>query len=104
MQTKCVHDLCAPLGILSVCLSSCSDSSTYASDKSWLFSSLEKPKYHQFDPHDGIKVAQVLGSLVYICECSCTLTLKEPGFLDPSHSRGGGGGGGFCPPKISETD
>ena len=30
------------------------------------------------------------------------LTLKEPGFLDSSHSRGGGGG--FCPPKISETD
>ena len=30
-----------------------------------------------------------------------TLTLKEPGFLDPSHSRGGG----FRPPpKISETD
>ena len=28
------------------------------------------------------------------------LTLKEPGFLDPSHSRGGG----FRPPKISETD
>ena len=28
------------------------------------------------------------------------LTLKEPGFLDPSHSRGGGGGS----PKISETD
>ena len=27
------------------------------------------------------------------------LTLKEPGFLDPSHSRGG-----FHPPKISETD
>ena len=30
-----------------------------------------------------------------------TQTLKEPGFLDPSHSRGGGG---FRPPKISETD
>ena len=30
------------------------------------------------------------------------LTLKEPGFLDPSHSRGGGAG--FRPPKISETD
>ena len=28
------------------------------------------------------------------------LTLKEPGFLDPSHSRGGG----FRPPKISGTD
>ena len=28
------------------------------------------------------------------------LTLKEPGFLDPSHSRGGR----FHPPKISETD
>ena len=29
------------------------------------------------------------------------LTLKEPGFLDPSHSRGGGR---IPPPKISETD
>ena len=28
-----------------------------------------------------------------------TLTLKEPGFLDPSHSPGG-----ILPPKISETD
>ena len=28
------------------------------------------------------------------------LTLKEPGFLDPSHSRGSG----FHPPKISATD
>ena len=27
------------------------------------------------------------------------LTLKGPGFLDPSHSRGG-----FCTPKILETD
>ena len=32
---------------------------------------------------------------------SMLLTLKGPGFLDPSHSREGGG---FCPPKISETD
>ena len=31
------------------------------------------------------------------------LTLKEPGFLDPSHS-GGGGGADSAPPKISETD
>ena len=31
------------------------------------------------------------------------LTLKEPGFLDPSHSRGGGGGGNLGS-KISETD
>ena len=32
------------------------------------------------------------------------LTLKEPGYFDPSHSRGGGGG--FRPPplKISGTD
>ena len=30
------------------------------------------------------------------------LTLKEPGFLDPSHSRGGGADS--APPKISETD
>ena len=31
--------------------------------------------------------------------CDRLLTLKEPGFLDPSHSRGG-----FRPPRISETD
>ena len=29
------------------------------------------------------------------------LTLKEPGFLDPSHSRGGGQ---IPPPKILESD
>ena len=28
------------------------------------------------------------------------LTLKEPGFLDPSHSRGGGGGGRIPPPPL----
>ena len=27
------------------------------------------------------------------------LTLKEPGFLDPSHSRGGGGGGADSAPQ-----
>ena len=31
------------------------------------------------------------------------LTLKELGFLDPSHSRGGGGADS-APPKISKTD
>ena len=34
--------------------------------------------------------------------CIPNLTLKEPGFLDPSHSRGGGWR--IPPPKISETD
>ena len=32
------------------------------------------------------------------------LTLKKPGFLDPSHSGGGGGADSTHPPKISETD
>ena len=35
------------------------------------------------------------------------LTLKEPGFLDPSHSRGGGGADSALPPRsrkpIDET-
>ena len=31
--------------------------------------------------------------------CLHCLTLKEPGFLDPSHSRGGGGGG-FRPQDL----
>ena len=44
----------------------------------------------------------VLAALYCNKRMTCFLTLKEPGFLDPSHSRGGGGG--FRPPKISETD
>ena len=49
------------------CLSSRSDCSTYAPDESRLFWSQEKPEYPQFEPHARIKMAQVLGSLVYIC-------------------------------------
>ena len=40
--------------------------------------------------------------LVYLFIQLNYLTLKEPGFLDPSHSRGGGADS--APPKISETD
>ena len=32
-------------------------------------------------------------------ESGINLTLKEPGFLDPSHSRGGGGGRIPPPPR-----
>ena len=51
-----------------VCLFSSSDRSTYAPEESRLFWSWEKPKYPQFEPRAGIKVAQVLGSIVYICD------------------------------------
>ena len=35
-------------------------------DESQLFWSREKPKYPQFEPHAGMKMAQVLGSPLYI--------------------------------------
>ena len=40
--------------------------------------------------------------LCVFISCSATLTLKEPGLLTPSHSRGGGGGGRFRPPPPSD--
>ena len=45
----------------------------------------------------GLKVLSIIGVLFK----ALILTLKEPGFLDPSHSRGGGAD---STPKISETD
>ena len=41
-----------------------------------------------------VPCVDVFGSI--ICLPTVHLTLKEPGFLDPSHSRGGGE---FCPPQ-----
>ena len=51
------------------CLSSRSDCSTYIPDESCLHVcwSREKHDYHQLEPHARIKMAQVLGSRVYIC-------------------------------------
>ena len=48
------------------CFSSHSDRFTYAPEESRLFWSLEKPKYSQFELHARIKMAQVLGSPLYI--------------------------------------
>ena len=39
---------------------------TYTPDKPRLFWLREKPEDPQFDPHAGIKMAQVLGSPLYI--------------------------------------
>ena len=41
---------------------------TYAPDKPRLVWLQEKPEDPQFEPHVGIKMVQVLGSLVYIYE------------------------------------
>ena len=40
---------------------------TYALDKPRLFWIWEKLEDPQFEPHAGIKIAQVLGSPFYIC-------------------------------------
>ena len=40
---------------------------TYTPDKSLLFWSQGKPEYPQFRPHTRIRMAQVLGSSLYIC-------------------------------------
>ena len=50
------------------CVSSHSDRSKYAPDKSRLFLSREKPEYLQLEPHAEIKMVQVPGSPVYICD------------------------------------
>ena len=50
------------------CLSSRSDCGTYPPDEPRLFWLPEKPKDPQIQSHVGIKMAQVLGSLVYICD------------------------------------
>ena len=41
---------------------------TYAPDEPWLFWLRERPEDPQFETHAGIKMAQVLGSPLYICE------------------------------------
>ena len=53
-------------GAFYTCLSSRSDRSTYAPDKSQLFWSWENPNTIIW-AHAGTKMAQVLGSLLYIC-------------------------------------
>ena len=40
---------------------------TYAHDEPQLFLFREKPEDPHFEPHAGIKMAQVLGSPLYIC-------------------------------------
>ena len=58
---------------LHTCLSSCSDRSTYAPNESRLFWSQEKTLIHEFEPHAGIKMAQILRSPLYICVCGGSL-------------------------------
>ena len=41
---------------------------TYAPDKPQLFWLWEKQEDPQFEPHAGIKMAEVLGSPLYICD------------------------------------
>ena len=50
---------------------------TCAPDESWLFWSQEKPEYPQFEPHARIKMAQVLGSLLYICGLDTTTACEK---------------------------
>ena len=50
---------------------------TYAPDEPRLFWLWEKLKDPQFEPHDGIKMVQVLGSLVYICGFTSELRLSK---------------------------
>ena len=69
MQHKCAHDLCAPCGILHLFIFTLRPQLmqvAYALDKLRLFWLREKPEDPQFEPHAGIKMAQVLGSPVYI--------------------------------------
>ena len=49
----------------------------YAPDELRLFWLWEKPEHPQFEPYARIKMAQVLGSPLYICEWSTTLQSLE---------------------------
>ena len=65
MQTKCVHDPRAPCGVSRVFIYQTAVH-THLSNHSYL-KLREKLKYPQLEPHAGIRMAQVLGSQVYIC-------------------------------------
>ena len=79
-QNKCAHDLSAPRSFKRICvclhaqLPACTAcfmqymQVTYAPDKAWLFWLWEKPEDPQIEPHAGIKMAQGLVSLVYLCD------------------------------------
>ena len=69
MQNKHIHNLRTPYGILRLCvftLRSRYMHVTYAPYEPWLFWLREKPKDPLIQPHAGNKMAQVLGSLVYL--------------------------------------
>ena len=59
-----------------------------------------QPPFFMFPPHTFKTVTDTFQSIHCMIQPSCfvSLTLKGPGFLDPSHSRG------VPTPKISETD
>ena len=61
MQNQCVHDLLLSLA------HTIEDAVTDALEETWLFLLREKTKTPNLSPHAGTKMAQVRGSLVYIC-------------------------------------
>ena len=64
-QAKCIHDLCVLCGVSCVFIFMLR-LQYVCTGKSQLFWQREKPEYPQFVPHAGIKMVQVLESLLYI--------------------------------------
>ena len=79
-QNKCVHDLCAPCSILCAFIFMLRPQLmqvTCAPDKSQLFWLRKEPENPQFEPHAGIKMAQILGSPLYICGATREMQRKR---------------------------
>ena len=75
MQNKWVHDLRAPCSVLRQFYLNAQTLVDAGDIRTWqprLFSLREKPEDPQFEPHAEVKMAQVLGSPLYICvEYNC---------------------------------
>ena len=77
-QTKCVHNLHALCGVSHMFILTLRPQYI----RTWLITVIlifrKKPEYPQLEPHAAIKMAQVLGSLVYICgSCRVWYTVTE---------------------------
>ena len=66
MQSKCIHNLCAPRNFY-LHAQTAVHVSNIRTWRTTIILITEKPEDPQFEPHAGIKMVEVLGSLVYIC-------------------------------------